>query len=339
MTNAPVQTRAPLPRGRPRWRLLLAVGLLAILLGRGLGLTGSGEPDSGERDPAGAVPGAVPARASAAAAAAVPEPVAAPNSSESAAARPGPIEPASAAPLAEVAPAPPVAPAVDADRFGSLLALLEAHTEDRRLGRALALLRELRALPLDGAQTAALALPARTLEDALARACSDVVQMLSTGRVLEAATAVRACCTDDQGLVAAALQQSLALCGLSGDLQALPGQAGAPWPLPRPLPRQRAVRAVVDGAPLAAHVVDSRADQVTLRVLRGGVVTFPTLPVAAVEPLDASAAEAVEMAFAALHARDGRLARLWACAAALRGARTAVAERFAVLERLLAGAN
>jgi len=102
-------------------------------------------------------------------------------------------------------------------------------------------------------------------------------------------------------------------------LEQTPERGALPWPIAAPLPRDRVVRALLADGPATGRVVDGRSDQVTLRMETPHGVTFPTLAVTACEPVDPSAAEAVELALAALQAGQPLLARLWLCCAGLRG--------------------
>lgn len=326
--------RPPHGRIRPyRWRAAALLVLLAALLGRGLGWFGRGgalEPatDGVASDQPTAQPVAGPA----------PEPAMArePEPEPGPAAEPPPVEPAPppaaaapsagppAAPLAETAaePAPgaPAAwPSVDPDRFGSLVSLLQTETEQRHFGRALAVLQQLRELPLDAAQQAALVLPVDGLQQGLAAACGAIVAQLADGRVLAADAAADRLLAADGTFVGPALAEALHLCGVAGALAGLPAPDRAPWPVPARLAKGRMVRTQLAGEDVTGRVVDSRTDEVTLRMPRAGGVQFPTVPVAACEPVDPTAAEAVEMGFAALQQGRGRLARLWLGCALLRG--------------------
>ena len=98
-----------------------------------------------------------------------------------------------------------------------------------------------------------------------------------------------------------------------------PARGDRPWPIATPLPRDRNVRAQLPDGRTTGRIVDSRSDQVTVRLQTEQGVTFPTLEVVACEPVDATPAEAIEMGFAALHAGDAILAHLWRRCAELRG--------------------
>ena len=241
----------------------------------------------------------------------------------------------SRAPETAAAPAAPRAPAVDPDRFGSLLALLQTCTSDRRLGSALSCLQRLRELPLDAAQQTALVQPSAELENALANACSGIVKSLCDGEVQNAAAAVEVLLHDERALVLPVLAQSLALCGLHGDLEAAVAPGSTPWPQPKPIAKGRSVRTRQGHEVLIGRVIDSRAERVTLRVQRGQAVTFPTVPMVDCEPTDVTPAEAVEMALAALHAGKLVAARLWLGCAQLRSGEPAEAVRQERLQQLL----
>lgn len=337
---------APVARRQPRRRVppfvWLAAALVAVLAGRGLGLFGRGgtpPADPGSlaassatanppRSPVATAPVANPPAAPAAEPAAAP---AAPAASPDATPSPPPAGSTQPAPALPAAAAPVAAQTVDADRFGSLLGLLEARIAERQFQSAHTLGAQLLALPLDGAQRAAAAAAVAGLDAAVGAAGREVAAALARGEVLAVRQQARAPGGDPAALLAA-----LAAAGVSAP-ETAPRRDGPPasgWPQQRPLARDRAVRALLGGVLLAGRVVDSRADSVTLRVPGPDGVTWPTLPAAACEPVDPTAAEAVEMAWTALHAGDPLLARLWlACAFGRAGDRTAGRVR-ALLEAL-----
>lgn len=289
---------------------------------QGGGANGAPAPGAAEEVPTAAAPAAAPLAEPA-------RPEAAPP------AAPDPV-PAAAPPAAAPVDATPDA-AVDPDRFGLEVSLLRTRTEAHHLGGALQVLHELRALPLDAVQTAALQAAADDFETALAAAAADVVKALVDGRVLAAAAAVHDVLTDDPGHAESVFAQALAPGGVGPGLRSLPADDGAPWPVPRALRKGRDVRVVLDGSTVRGQVVDGNAERVTLRVVDARGVTFPSLARIACEPIDPSGEEALEMAFAALHARDGVLARLWLCCANLRELPAAATERRAMLQQLLRG--
>jgi hypothetical protein len=318
--------------------VLALVALLAILVGRGVGLFGNEPRADGAADAraaAEASPAAAPAGESAAPAAAVPT-----ASSRSQASPEGPAS-AGADRAAGAAAAPPVPvdagaadsnatrgdgtdgprargePAFDADRFASLLASLRAAIGQDRLGEALATVRHARTLPLDGAQQAALLVAAQELEQALAAACARIVQQLAAGHVLAAHGAVAELLAADDPATASVLQEALRAVGVRAVLRAELPSLDPAWPTGRPLPRGRAVRVAAGGRVAEGTVVDGRADQVTVRVAGGGGFTFPTVAALAAEPVQPTADEAVELGLLALHGRQGLLARLWLAVARL----------------------
>lgn len=322
-------------RGRRGWWVLLA--LVFVLIGRGLGWLGGGgavsRPNATQADLTGAS-----AQGSRAEVAEAPAPLASvPGASRAADAAPdamtaGPApapagppdgEPGSA-PAGEAAPqSAPLespAPAVDPDRFASLVSLVRTRTDERQLGSAMGALQHLRSLPLDAAQRTVLSVAADELQTAMASACSHVVQSLCQGQVLSSCDEVARLLADGPQLVQPLLLESLRVAGIAGDLLRAPVRDERPWPVPPPLPRDRRVRLHSRDGVQLGRVVDSRSDQATLRVQGAAGVTFPTVAVVALEPVDATPAEAIEMGFAALHAGNVLLARLWLAAAGLRGA-------------------
>ena len=102
-----------------------------------------------------------------------------------------------------------------------------------------------------------------------------------------------------------------------------------------PLPRRRWVRiSWVDGW-REGVVAGARDDLTTVRLQLGGRQQFPTLSTASLEPVDATASEAVEMAVWAARADAALLARLWMVRAMSSGA--ALGERGARMLTLLGG--
>jgi len=317
-------------RLRPRLWFVLVVALL-VLIGRGFGLLGEG----GEKPSA---------RLADNGATATPQPGSGSETSlASSPATPGgePRPVPGAAPAGELIAPPRREPSrvpgagVERDRFASLLSLVSTRTEAGQLGNAIAAQRSLGSLPLDAGQIAAFDAAAQQLETALVAACTKVAQGISQGQVLEACDAMRQLLPDGDPYVHPVLAESLGRLGLGEGPLRVPAQTGRPWPTPAPLSRDRNVRVRVGAGFQLARVVDSRSDQVTLRVGSDQGVTFPTMPAVACEPVDPTPAEAAEMGFAALHARDGLLARMWLAAASLRSkeARTARAEQLADLLR------
>ncbi|HEU4419805.1 MAG TPA: hypothetical protein VFT55_12785 [Planctomycetota bacterium] len=320
-------------RVRPRLWFLLVVALL-VLIGRGFGLLGEGgEKQSARLADAGAnatapAPGSSGERSL-------------PSGSTAPAPGGEPRQSPGAAPAGELIAPPRTEPkrtpgaGVERDRFASLLSLVSTRTEAGELGNAIAAQRSLGSLPLDAAQLASFDAATRQLETALAAACNEVAQGIAQGQVLEAREAMRRLLPDAEPNVHPVLAESLRRLGLGEGLLRVPVQTGRPWPVPAPLPRDRNVRVRVGALFQLARVIDSSSDQVTLRVSGEQGVTFPTMPAVVCEPVDPTAAEATEMGFAALHAGDALLARMWLAAASLRSkeARTVRAEQLAELLR------
>lgn len=352
------------PVGRARRRratgLALAVVLL-VLVGRGLGWFGDQQPaGSGTAndtaDPSGGRPEvATPAVQGAAASG---------SGGESAPAAPAPTPPppapsgeivgtvgAAVPPDGVAAPAQPAEPTgepasepnrepatpvatFDADRFAVHLALLQHSIDEGRLGTALATLTQLAAQPLDGAQQAALLTPRQQLADALAARSSQVVAQLGRGEVLAAHASIALLASDGEAFVHDVLQQALRAAGADGALLGPRRESAESLPIARPLPRGRELRVRIRSGLVAGRVVDSRSDQLTVRIENPGGVAFPTVPVVAAEPVSPTADEAVELGFAALQAGEVLLARAWLATARLR-ARESVPERLPRLAAVL----
>jgi len=305
--------------------VILVSAAVLVLIGRGLGLLGGGDEadDEASRAPTkprfvggDRAPTALPQPAPATDAAPAPRPAA-----ETVAA---PTVLPAAAPAERPAPAPvapPVAatgPGIEADRFASLRSLVTARTASGDVGEALAAIERAAALPLSAAQAAEL----HTLRAAAERAGEDAIGWIGKNVHGGGVLAARAQAQNLVGAEAKALQSRLLTSlGLPAraDATAMPAADTAPWPVPRALPKDRVVRTVLAGKEVSGRVVDSRSDEVTLRIKDGDAVTFPTVRVVACEPTDVAAAEAVELGLAALHAKDALLARLWLACARARG--------------------
>lgn len=330
VAQSPVAPRPARSRFRST-RLVLAGLLILLLVGRGFGIVGRGEQGPAPHDPH-APAGAPVAPVEVADRKEPREPDAGQGVARAADDREHGLGAASAAPLAESASpaaAPPASlpatavadgsPSFDADRFASRLSLLQAATSDGRVGLAVATLAELRELSLDGAQQAALALPAEQLAAVVAACCTQLVEQLARGDVFGAQSALERLASDAEDQVAPLLHQALAFAGVDVALLSSHRRDDGALPIARPLPRGRAVHVRRGGERLVARVADSRSDEATVRLEQSGRVAYPTVPVVTLEPVDVTADEAAEMGLAALQAGDVRLARLWLACATLRG--------------------
>jgi len=323
--------------------------VLAVLIGRGAGLFGGGVPSAKLADDARLespepTPAPVPPVITPDAPTMVPKPVGAIGNATLATMAPdaasrGTGTATAAAADAPAAPAGELAqsmPAVDADRFASLLAMVQTRTSELQIGSAMAALEQLRALPLDGAQRATLVPAARELENALASACAGIVAALRQGEVLAAHREAVRLLADRQDLVEPALRLTLAPLATFANVLAIPTRNGSTWPLPKAITKDRLVRTQTGNGTqlLSGRVVDSRSDELTLRVQGPHGVTWPTVRAVECEPAEASPAEAIELGLVALHAGNGLLARLWlACANSRSGAEAS--DRAAQLAELL----
>src|SRR5436190_8082762 len=265
---APSPVREP-RRPRRRGGRLLAVavlGVLAILIGRGLGLVGRDESDDVAPEPEGSASmhargaGGGEQRAGDGAA------PAAPLGEARAAAAP-----------AESRPAEPPQPGIDADRFASLLSVADTWSERGDVGSAMSALSQLRQMPLNEPQRLALAVSARDVETGLAAACTDVVKLLCDGRALDAHAAIVRLLGGDDHAAQPWLQSALQLAGLAD--VSLHGTAPVHEAIPQaqPMPRGRAVRSRIGNAIIAGVVADSRSDQVTVRLQQTNGTSFPTI--------------------------------------------------------------
>lgn len=207
-------------------------------------------------------------------------------------------------------PSPGTGETVSADRFASLLSLLESHLQAGELGNASAALQRLRAQRLSDAQQQKLAGLEQRLQP-LAAACElRVLDLVRSGELLEAdreaaqlvvGGVLRAdrLTTAADGLGLAANWQA----GIAKDRQDLPAAA--------PLLRNRKVRVRFRDQLRDGVVASSNRDEVTVRIVTARGKTFPTVKAIACEPADSTSSEAIEMGLAAVHAGAPRLARLW----------------------------
>jgi hypothetical protein len=191
-------------------------------------------------------------------------------------------------------------------------------------------LRQIRELPLEPGQRIQIDMLARELDDQATATCREILAMAAAGKVLAANALAIAALDEDPTDFGRELSGAFAAAGIGSPPKALPNQVRARWPMPAPLGRERMVRAMLPDGEVLGVVVDSRSDRVTLRVESERGLYFPTVGLWAVEPNDVQGGEAAELGFAALHAGDPLLARLWLNCALAR----ALAEPSARTERL-----
>ena len=322
----PSSHRAPTPRRAPAVLLLVAAAVL-VLLGRGLGFLGGGNGEDDDASRAPTRPRFVEGdRAPTAMHVLPPEPApptpARPDAESTAAPAAIPAMAPATLPGERTAPPPRATPApgagIEADRFASIRSLITTRTESGHIGEALAAIERARTLPLSESQNAALGELRDAAEAAADRRVATLVASLREGHVGAARSAAADLLTDAPGPL-----HRRVLAGLGApandDACRAPVADERPWPIPAALAKERILHAVVGGRSVTGRVVDSRSDEVTLRVKDGDDVTFPTVRVVACEPADVTAGEAIELGFAALHAKDALLARLWLACARERG--------------------
>jgi hypothetical protein len=193
------------------------------------------------------------------------------------------------------------------DGLQSKLSVVRAAAQQRDFVDGFAALAQLQGLPLPAADAQLVAEHATLLRSALRAATTPIVAEVLAG------------------LVPAAQRDLLALLGgnaaaMAPEVRAqLPPQWGdvlrsdvpAGLPVPQLLPSGRTVRARCLDEDVVGRLIEVRPQEVTLRLVQGAGVTFPSVPVTAVAPIDATPAEAAEMALAAAAAGQGMLARLW----------------------------
>lgn len=246
------------------------------------------------------------------AASAAPPPTSPPAVSPSSAPAASSPDAAPASPPRPPSSQPTARPAgIEPDRFESLISLLHAHLQARRLGRADALLARLRAQVGEGsAQADRLDRWARRVAQRRARSESEILAQLRTGDVLAADRL--AVTLEHRG----AWTPSFALreqASLGADWAA--AVSAADLPPPPPLPRRRLVQFDDAGSIVGGAVVRSAGGRTTVRVTGDDGQRFPTVADARLAPVDSTPQEAVDAALRAAHAGNGRLARLWLCRA------------------------
>lgn len=235
-------------------------------------------------------------------------------------------------------PAPAAVAAADAaealdDAVASGAALVRFLLAERRHARgeaALAALAEVaKATPPGRAVVASLAAELDALASALV---DELAAALTAGQVLVAADLWSRLCGAVDRPTAEVVVQRLAAQGLELLLRPLPstvvGSAGGE---PVPLPRQRRVR--VAGLGLA-RLVRWEARQASVDAGKG---TFPVVPHHDLEPIDATADEAVEMGWAAGCGGAWATARLWLLCAERRAGPGGLGARAVSLRALCGG--
>lgn len=199
---------------------------------------------------------------------------------------------------------------VSADRFASLMSLLESHLSEAELGSAAGTLQRLLKRPLSDAQRERVAaLEVRLLS--LKKACAArILEFVQSGEVLaadrEAAQLVTGGVWQATELLAVVPNLTLA-----SNWQGSIDTKAAAVPLPTPLKRDRQVRVRFRDQLRVGVVASSNRDEVTVRLVSRGGQTFPTVKYVSCEPASSTSSEAVEMGLAAVHAGSPRLARLW----------------------------
>lgn len=320
---------------RRRWVLrggvLTAVIAVCLLLGRGAGWIGT-DPGAGDRaeDRSADVtptPTPPPTQVGSGPAAAVPP---APAASAT-----GPAPSAAAEPTAAAAPTVPAAPVerqpVDADRVAAVRALAMAEAEAGHFAPAVATMVELARLLPGGDAAPEVAELRQQIATLQAMAIDALCRDLADGRVLAARVRLDAMlATPDPAVVdaidAAAITRSWP--------RLTPSTSPTAGPPASPLPADRLVRVLREGQERTGRVVSALPAEATLRIVEARGVTFPTLPVTTVEPVDVTPVEALQQARAAAAAGDGRLVRLWVASGLARAGASPPAELTALRAQL-----
>lgn len=217
------------------------------------------------------------------------------------------------------------------DGLAAQLSLLRFLLGERRCGRAAEVLVALRS-PAVG--TAALEAPLAALEAEFAALATQLLDELEADLGAGRVAAAHGVCERLWGPTGRSLATDVAALlrarGLGLLLLPEPGVAGD-WLEPLPLARQRRLRIAGLGP---ARLLRWEARQATVDP---GTGTFPVVPHRDLEPVDASAEEAVEMGWAALRGGAARLAGLWLLCAERRAGAAGLPPRGAALRAALGG--
>ena len=250
----------------------------------------------------------------------------------------GPVEAPAESPaesLGQVAAGanPPEAEGIAADRFDSLLSLVQHHISGRALGDAAAAVQRLLAQPLSVTQQQQVVALQASLQPLQADLEARILELVRNGEVLQAdqqaATLVASGVWSAERLLAA-----VPTLAIGRDWQRAVSVATAALQKPTPLQRDREVRIRFREQLQLGVIKSTGLHQVTVRLRSKTGQSFPTVPVVACEPVASSAGEAIEMCFAAVHAGEPRLSRLWLLRAhLLAGAATERAQLLAAVLR------
>lgn len=298
--------------------VLLIVLLLVLLLGRGIGLLSTSTDGREEGDREGD-------RDDGVASAAV---LASTWGTE-----PGAEDPAASS--GSAGPPDPLAPqqiAAHPDRTEALVHLARRALAEDRLGACFGSIEALRQI---GGGTIVPEDLATAAGQRLQLLLDELQARLQAGEVLQADGILTALLEPAAATTTAAVETFAVARGWPS-LLATAGAAVAGWDA-QPLARDRAVRFANEGTLRRSRVVAAARDQVTVRIATRDGVLYPSVPAYLVEPDAVTAAEAVELAFAALAAGDWRRAGLWCSCALLRGPPSdpQAAARLEQLRRLL----
>ena len=205
---------------------------------------------------------------------------------------------------------------IDRDQLESVLSIVQRHVRQQDFGAAASVLARLRPRVAgypDGVRRV------REWSDRVRAAADDseqtVLELIRSGEVLAACQLCSRLVRDGGWRPRRALS---AYRELGSDWSALVSRDSLPSAAP--LPRRRWVRLPWVGGWREGVVAGARGDLTTVRLQAGGRQQFPTLSTASLEPVDATAAEAVEMAVWAAKADAALLARLWMVRAMTSGA-------------------
>lgn len=196
---------------------------------------------------------------------------------------------------------------MEPDRFASLMSLFRAHLDAGDIARAAELIQRLRSqVGKHEQQGLAVQRCADEIAQKRSAAESAILRQLRQGEVLAADLAAEQLAGRAEWAPGSAL-------GAVADLGSDWTQAAVLDALPQaaPLPRKRRVRLQWQDGWQEGAVAGSRPQRTTVHLRSATGQSYPTVATIAVEPVQSTQKEAIEMGLAAAHAAAPRLARMW----------------------------
>lgn len=199
---------------------------------------------------------------------------------------------------------------VDADRFRSLVSLVESYISEQELGEAAGVIARILAMDLTQGQIGELRRLRGRLEPLQKATEERILAHIEEGQLLRADALSRRLVVSGswQPVWLAARAAGL---GLEEDWQVGAEGVAVQALQPAPLVRNRKVRIRWRDGIYVGVVAGSSGDQVTVQIKTASGQSYPTVRMVSCEPVAADAVEAIEMGLHALKAGAPRLARLW----------------------------